>query len=162
MANKKNSIQEKVSENEEVNLLLKLEECSWKEYERRHSSEWQVNFGLWSGLGVMTGFSIKERYTFDWWWIASIFILIALLYIRFRFGVFKSNRNDQDRRFYYLKEIHIKGHIELPRGYDKVYEHTFKAFLFNWSHSSQIIITILLLLIAFLGLTGIVNIAPCK
>jgi hypothetical protein len=162
MANNKDLEKEKASENLEVEVLFKLEERAWKEYERRCSSEWQINFSLWSGLAVMTGFSIKERYTFDWWWIVFTFLAIAAIYIRFRFGMFKSNRIDQDRRFYYLKKIHIIQHTELPPDYDKEYAKTFKAFLCNWSHQSQILITILLLFLAFLGLTGIVNIVPCK
>jgi hypothetical protein len=78
--------------------------------------------------------------------------------------MFKSNRIDQDRRFLYLKEIHDIKKTPLPQdpGYNKDHKNTFESFLCNWSHSSQILITILLLFLAFLGLTGIAKIVPCR
>lgn len=147
------------SQKEKTDVLFKLEECSWKEYERRHRSEWQINFSLWAGLAIMTGFSIKEKYNdFPWWIVLIIFIIIVAVYFHFRYGMFKSNRIDQDRRFYYLKEIHGIIDVNLPdKKYEEVHGTSIKDFLNNWSHCSQIAMTILFLFIAFLALTGILS-----
>jgi hypothetical protein len=107
----------------------------------------------WAGLAILTGFLIKEKYSFHPWTII-IFIIIALLYIYFQWGLFKSSRLNQTRRFFYLEDIHRIMKIELPEKYNVKPDTSKKYLLKNWSHLSQIIITLMFLIISCCVLTG--------
>ena len=45
---------------EKIKVLTNLSEACWKEYDTRRSYEWKVSFGLWTSIGLIAGFSLKE------------------------------------------------------------------------------------------------------
>jgi hypothetical protein len=138
------------STNEKVDALFKLEECSWKEYDRRRTYEWQINFSLWTGLAVLTGFALGQEKSIPLpacTWI--IFLLFAIVYVIFQYGLFISNRRDQDKRIFYMDCVRDNLGISLPEKLGTRPKTSSKWLLLNWSHSSQIMITLLFLFLTW-------------
>ncbi len=141
---------------EKIDSLFRLEECSWKEYDRRRTYEWQINFSLWAGLAILIGFSVKEKFKLPCSPYLSIivFSILALIYIYFQFGLFNSNRKDQGKRIHYIKQIHSLLDLPLPEGFNKKPWPSTKCIFTNWSHLSQILITMIFLSITCIVLAG--------
>ncbi len=49
-----------MTEQIQIETLLKLADLSFQEYSRINSYTWNLNYGLWSALAIISGFAIKE------------------------------------------------------------------------------------------------------
>jgi hypothetical protein len=147
-----------MEEKDIAEILFKLAEQKWQEYNSRRSYEWKVNFGIWAGIGIFSGFCIKENIRFDNILIIillSIFyIVMILVYYIFRRGISKSCNDDQIERFKYIDKIHEildLNKTEKPKELI-ICNKKVNILKLNWSHITQLFITILILLISFFGL----------
>jgi hypothetical protein len=147
---------------EKIEVLTNLSEACWKEYDTRRSYEWKVSFGLWTSIGLIAGFSLKEDIilNINVWWIISILFVLATAYTWWQYGLRISNARDQDKRHEYYKVIHEsigftkKDIANLNEEIFKNRPRTSHSFIFfNWSHSSQLLITYSFLLLLGLILT---------
>lgn len=144
---------EKENNNPRINSLFKLADRCWTEYDSRRSYEWKINFGLWTSLGVVLGFAIKERFIIG----PQIWIpigVIAIFYLRWQLGLFTSNRHDQNKRHCYETQIRYEQKITLDPELNTRPGTSGSSFLVNWSHSAQIIFTFSLLILFGLILSG--------
>jgi hypothetical protein len=138
-----------------IKLLTSFAESSWTEYDTRRSYEWKVNFALWASFGLIAGFSIKESYPLgDWIWFIIAFI--AVIYIRWQLGLHNSSRHDQKKRHFYEEKIRLMMKIYLPDDLKKPPSTSNENLFLNWSHGSQIFITIsFLVLLGFILTSGL-------
>lgn len=128
----------------EIEALFKLEESAWREFHQRRSYEWKINFGLWAGLGTVSGFVIKENVELTpWIWVGIVFLFTA--YIWWHVGLFTSNKMDQAKRNYYLQVAREKLKVTLPDDLSKRPSTSGNTFYGNWSHGPQIAITLIIL-----------------
>lgn len=91
-----------------IDVLIKLSEACWHEFDIRRQYEWKVSFGLWTALGIISGFALKENIIlpFDKLLLIPILSIILLAYLWWHIGLRNSNRHDQDKRHEYYKVIH--------------------------------------------------------
>jgi hypothetical protein len=137
---------------EELELMLKLADSSWRDFDTRRSYEWKISFGLWVALATLSGFAIKEGIKVSEW-VVLFQLIVAFIYtFIWSEGLYKMNNKNQELAKEYWKKVAEKTGFKS----DKVSETNKKSRLaiFNWSHGSQIAITILFLFISYLALTG--------
>lgn len=148
------SDKKKLEGKERAETLLSLANSCWTEFDTRRSYEWKVSLGLWASLGLITGFLFQEDIKVSAWYLVPIAV-IFVSYVIFQYGIYKSNRQDQEKRFFYiLTEIHpLIGLTEndLFKGKPRA---SFRDFIFRWSHLSQILVTTALLVILSLALSS--------
>ncbi len=135
--NKKDFLKEK------TDILFKLAEGAWNEYDSRRTSAWKINLSLWAGLGLMIWFTEKEEVHTDSCWTIVSFCIVALLYLYFQYGLFKSNYKDQKKRHHYLKEIHKLNRIKKPKGFNKRPSTSTRCLFTNW-YVGVIVLTLIL------------------
>ena len=136
-------MEEKDSQQEKVDVLFKLAEGDWIEFDSRRVSAWKINLSLWAGLAVMTGFVIKENVHTPCVWTIIFFSLLAACYLYFQIGLHNSNTKNQTNRHHYLNQIHILANITKPIDFDKKPKTSNKVLLFNW-YIGVIITTLML------------------
>jgi hypothetical protein len=146
----------------DAETIINLVNSCWIEYDTRRSYEWKVSFGLWTAIGIMVGFSFKENFIFPFktWEIITLLSIILFSYILFQLGLFQSSKWDQRKRHYYIKKcLHPLLDITLSdaseeekRAFEKGPKTSSKYLLFNWSHLSQILITLAFLVILFISI----------
>lgn len=95
-------VEEKHKTIEELNHLA---DACWKEFDTRRSFEWKVSFGLWTAIGIILGFTLKEDINLPWWLVIPLLIFILAVYIWFHYGLRNSSKQDQDKRHAYIKVI---------------------------------------------------------
>jgi hypothetical protein len=147
---------------ERIRTALKLAEVRWRDFDRRRSYEWKVNFGLWPALGALAGFFWKTNQKLEWYEAAtfiSLLIVVAVFYwFRWSVGMWRRNRGDQEAAYHFWRiadgvEGEDKPWTDIPPpSYD--WRGTWKDGLkvsMHWSHGSQIIITLVLVVITILG-----------
>jgi hypothetical protein len=146
-----------ISEDKKIEILLSLSETLRNSYDTRRTYEWKVSFGLWTAIGIIAGFALKEDFSvpFNKWWGILFLGLILIGYLIFHYGLEKSNTHDQKKRHIYINKF-IHADIGFDNGilsYEerKIFEERPKTsrsyFLFTWSHGSQTLITTAFLLI---------------
>lgn len=127
---------------DKIEMLFKLAEQKWNEYNERRSYEWKINFSLWSGIGIITAFCINEiNFSKDYiWLLIGVYVIVFIVYVIFRKGLSNSCANDQIERFKYINKIHELLDINESRK-----PHQWKFLGLNWSHFTQIFITLIVL-----------------
>jgi hypothetical protein len=138
---------------DKVEALFKLEDSTWREFHQRRSYEWKINFALWASLGTISGFVIKESLELTPWVWVGIAVLFSA-YVWWQYGLFTSNKMDQEKRNCYLQAVREDIGVELPEHLLKRPHTSGKTFYENWSHSTQIAITLVLLMFAGYVLTS--------
>lgn len=137
---------------DKINALFKLAESSWIEFNERRAYEWKINFALWPGLGIVSGFAINEKdILFPHWAVLGGILILIVCYAWWQYGLYNSNFHDQQKRNHYLEEIRNIIGSTLPDHLRRSPGKACKCFWFHWSHTTQIIITTM-----FLILTGYV------
>jgi hypothetical protein len=139
-----------------MDILLSLANASQSEYDTRRSYEWKVSFGLWTAIGVISGFALKEDFNLPVsdMWIFFLLSVIFLAYTWFHYGLHRSNCHDQRKRYFYIKsyihpELGINQELLKPEE-AKLFEKVKSSkgrFYQVWSHGSQILITTVFLII---------------
>jgi hypothetical protein len=91
-----------------LDTLIKLSEACWTEFDTRRSYEWKISFGLWTAIGIIIGFALKEdvNHVIDMWLVTLVLVIIMAAYIWWHIGLRNSNKRDQDKRHAYFKVIH--------------------------------------------------------
>jgi uncharacterized membrane protein YhaH (DUF805 family) len=152
-----------ITDDKKIDILISLANSSQSEYDTRRTYEWKVSFGLWTAIGVISGFALKENFNLPMnsFLIYLLLTIIFLAYIWFQYGLHKSNDHDQKKRYFYIKtfihpEIGID-HNHLDPENKKLFEKTKPSkgkFYQVWSHGSQILITGVFLIILGVILTN--------
>lgn len=141
----------------QLETLMTLANSCWTEYDTRRSYEWKVSFGLWTAIGIISGFALKEDFLlpFSKGHIGLIVFIILLVvifmgYYYFQRGLFTSNKHDQAKRHYYINNhihpiVNVK-HDDMTPEIRKLFEEppiysAGKKVHQVWSHRNQIIIT---------------------
>jgi hypothetical protein len=149
---------------------LRLAEAAWRDFDRRRSYEWKVNFALWPALGALGGFFWKENPQFEP--LATISISIVLIIIAYTYwfkwsvGLWERNNLDQTVAHYYWaradgdtskNESFPRGKFDATspdfaprRSWTETWAAGWRVF-WRWSHGSQIMITLALIIIALAG-----------
>ena len=96
------------TEDKRVETLVSLSNACWTEYNERRTYEWKVSFGLWTALGIISGFALKEDIAIPIDSCLLTFLLLSILcvYFLFHWGLHKSNMHDQYKRHIYNAFIH--------------------------------------------------------
>lgn len=147
----------KSTEDKKLETLVSLSESCWSEYNSRRSYEWKVSFGLWTAIGVIAGFALKEGVIIplNQYWIIGLLISIFLAYLWFQAGLYRSCTQDQSKRHIYISFIHSQIGFNTKRLKEKERElfkkrsklSNSKFFFLVWSHGSQLLITAVFLTI---------------
>jgi hypothetical protein len=144
-----------LSPKDEIETLLKLADSSWRDFDTRRSYEWKISFGLWVAIATLSGFAIKEGIVLSDWSI--IFQLLIAFFYAFIWSanLYDMNFKNQETARKFWKKAAEKTGLNSEEAAN-LYESKQKSKLaiLNWSHGSQIVITILFLVISFLALTG--------
>jgi heme A synthase len=139
---------------------LKLADAAWRDLDKRRSYEWRINFALWTALAVFAGLGLKGEIDlaspFPLLGQAGLLILLLLLlaFIGFVYiswwtaGIQDRNKKDRLAANFYWNKIDE----ELKTGYDKETRAAKEeGWWENWSHRSQVAITLVFLIIAALS-----------
>ena len=135
---------------DKVELLLKLAEVSWRDYNERRSIEWKTNFALWLALGSFGGFIFQHPTDLPTWVAAFTSFLLACIFLVYVFlwrrGIQEGNRLDLDAAHYYWMQVDNALGTTSPqartRSKDQKWQHT---------HLAQVFVTLLFVLIAILA-----------
>lgn len=138
--------------NERARAALDLGDRAWRDFDTRRTYEWKANLSLWAALGgfaivFLKGDTIPLPRV---WKMVVICILVAIDLVYFFIwspGLFQRNRADQDVAHIYWREAARLARLSEPPP-PKI---SSSAFL-NWSHASQMLITLFLTLVAALSL----------
>ena len=143
-----------------VDTLLKFADASWHEMDTRRSYEWKVNFGLWTTLGVLAGVSFKGETSSlpqtPMWMIALVLLLFPVIGFVYIFiwtkGLYARNQRNMRRAHYYWNLVETE--LNLSPRHQVLPEDVSEPYWRNWSVLSQVLITVIFMLIAFLALYG--------
>jgi len=140
-----------MADKDRIEALLKLAEASWRDYSARRSVEWKVNFALWAALGAFAGFLFQQKTALPAVpaIVTSVLFAIALLVYTFLWKVEVQNRNrrDLDAAQYYWAKVDKELDIPSP----EVRNRQQKTTRWRATHLSQVIITVLFVLLALLA-----------
>jgi hypothetical protein len=84
-----------------VKCLIELAKTNQENLWKRRSIEWKVNFGLWTALGIVTGFSYSEGVNFHPVGVGVVLFLVFAAYVWNNLGTIISNEKDLDWIIYY-------------------------------------------------------------
>jgi hypothetical protein len=143
--------------------LLKLADASWRNMDARRSYEWKANFGLWTALGLIAGFLFQSKVGLlsSHPKLAVLLATLVLFGMGYTFcavrisGLYRGNKVDMRRACHYWRLV--ESTLGLEPQY-QVYPET--GYLKNWSAQSQILITLILLFVAFLAVLVNVSSRP--
>lgn len=148
-----------ILDQKKLEVYMNLADSCWKEYDTRRSYEWKVSFGIWTALGIIIGFIIKEDIPFHYnLYVVSVVVILFLLIVYFFYvfqkGIQNSNNYDQEKRHVYIKQfIHPLIDFDLTKieeGKRKYFDRpeSSKGNVFQaWSHLTQIVITAILAIV---------------
>jgi len=142
---------EPLSARDSVEAALKLGDCAWRDFDTRRSYEWKANLALWTALGAFSFLFLKgDAKPLPGPWMAAAIVILLLIDAVYIFiwtpGVFRRNRHDQDSAHSYWHQAATLANLKIP----PVPEISRSAFK-NWSHASQVMITLFLTLVAILA-----------
>jgi len=131
---------------------MQLASAAWNEMNTRREYEWKVNFALWPALAILAGFLLQGKLAPDAtlkWSLSGGLILIALMYIfLWSAGLHSRNASNQRAAAQYWKMV--EDAIGINTGYHVPKDAN--SMWCDWARSSQILITVILILISFVGL----------
>ena len=140
-----------------LEILLKLAEAAWRDFDTRRPTEWRANLALWGALGLFSGFVLKGEATVPGHLKILVSVLLVTIGSVYTFWWTQGQylRNWQDRKiadyFWDRVEDALKVRSPRPRYSDgSVPVH----FLKNWSRRSQVSITWLFVLMAIASVFG--------
>jgi hypothetical protein len=85
-----------------------LADASWRDFDRRRSYEWKINFGLWAALGSLAGFLFNKGVQLSAWQLGFLIvglIVIGLVYwLKWSTRVWLNNNLDQAAAHFYWGE----------------------------------------------------------
>jgi hypothetical protein len=150
----------KDEQDKRTEMLFKLSETCWTEFETRRTYEWKVSFGLWAGLGIIAGFALKEDITLaiPIWGIVLFLFLILLAYLWWHIGLRWSNKRDQDKRHEYYRIIHKNlgfyetgADVKIDLFVTPEAKTIWQKLRRIWAHGAQLLITVsFLVFLAFI------------
>jgi hypothetical protein len=133
-----------------ISALSKLAEANFHAFERRAGFEWKVTFGLWTGLGLVAGYLLK----FDVpepndWGKRLVLVSCGVLFLIYAFwwtpGIYERNESDKRKAYSYWDLMLVE--LGLPAESSKTEESKWRPGWFNYSHGSQVLITLSLLIV---------------
>ena len=137
-------------------LLLKLADASWRDFDQRRSYEWKSNFALWTGLGILSGYLLSRTEPLSC--LLAVFITVILSLIGAIYGYLwtphlrRRNREDQVAAHFYWGLLDQAMGINSPNVRKQfAAESPVESHWKNWSHGSQIAFTFLFLIAAILA-----------
>jgi hypothetical protein len=119
----------------------------------RRAYEWKVSFGLWTALGILAGLLIRGEFkppTVQAVFYAALLACIVLVYI-FVWSIGLHRRNAKNRRdAQHFWNLAVK---EFETGSIEKFKVTPIGSVFrDWSHLTQILITLMLAIVAVVAL----------
>ena len=89
-------------------VLMKLFETAWTNFDRRRAYEWKLSLGIWTALGAFIALLLGEK-TLDLsgheWVLAFPAGAILLIQAFFEYRVILANKTDQERAYLYEREL---------------------------------------------------------
>lgn len=158
-----------LKKNQRVAFLLKLANVAWRDFDKRRSFEWKVNFALWPALGAFAGFLFTHPDSASKVVAVVGIVLVAVIGIIYAFvwtpGIRHHNRLDQEAAHHYWAAVDKVLEVESPKvrkdftetlnlstEEKQLEKYSLRAVRPGWSHRSQIAFTMVLLGLAGLGL----------
>lgn len=136
---------------ERIDSLLNLADASWRDFDTRRAAEWKVTMGLWTAQALFAGLVIRSDVKLALTHVELLFLLGVFAAI---VGIYSLwwTRGLRDRNASNLQDAHHLWNlvqdelaIKSPRYLRGGGRPT--AHWTNWSHGSQIAITLLLVLL---------------
>jgi hypothetical protein len=142
----------------ELEGLLRLAEASWREADSRRSLEWKVSFGLWTGLGLVSGFLLTHHSQILNCHPTVVCILAALFTLTI-WLVYTCvwMRGNHHRNHRYQRRAHCywrlaEERLEItPRHTCEPEEEKLPPLFCDWAYGPQIVFTLILTAVAFLS-----------
>lgn len=127
-----------------LEILLKLADVAWRDFDTRRPTEWRANLALWGALGLFSGLVLKGEATVPGHLkvAVSVFLVaIGLVYTFWRTrGQYRRGWEDRNTANYFWDKAGEVLEVRSPRprySESLAPEH----FLKNWSRGSQVSIT---------------------
>jgi len=140
-----------------LEILLKLAEAAWRDFDTRRPTEWKANLALWGGLGLFSGFVLKGEAMVPGHLKVVVSVVLVAIGLVYTFGWTRGqyHRNWQDRKIadYFWDRVEEALGVRSPRprcSDSRAPPH----FLRNWSRGSQVLITWLFVLMAVASVFG--------
>jgi hypothetical protein len=140
-----------------LEILLKLADVSWRDFDARRPTEWRANLALWGGLGLFSGLVLKGEATVPGHLrvvVSAILVAIAVVYtFWWTRGMHRRNWQYRNDANYFWDRVEDALEVRSPR--PRCSESPAPThFLKNYSHGSQVSITWLFVLMAIASVFG--------
>jgi hypothetical protein len=132
-----------------IDAFIRLGDSSWRQMDTRRAYEWKVSFGLWTALGIMAGLLIRGEFKPPTIQAVIYAVLLAIIVYVYIFiwsaELHKRNAgNKQDAHHFWglaIKEFE-------PNSIDRFEVKPASPLLKEWSHLTQILVTLTLAILA--------------
>jgi hypothetical protein len=147
--------EESPSEKLKIETLLKLAELSWKSMDQRRAYEWKVNLALWPALALFAGAQLRgdilhvTNGAYPWIVLFCLLTILAVYVFLWSAGMHKRQGDDIGDAHEYLNLV--ESEIKLPlvtRRCQRSKDFKKQSMWENWSRSTQMAITGLLVILA--------------
>jgi hypothetical protein len=140
-----------------LEILLKLADVSWRDFDGRRPTEWRANLALWGALGLFSGLVLKGETTVPGHLKIVVSVILIVIGGVYTFwwtrGMYKANWDNRNAANYFWDKVEGALEVRFPR--PRYSESPAPAhFLRNWSRRSQVSITWLFVLMAVASVFG--------
>ena len=142
-------------------MLQGLAGSAWRDFDSRRAFEWKIAISLWTALAaflatVLTGrIDLPPIVTIPV--VAGAAAVLLVMHVVFVRGIARANKINRQKQFFYEDQMNRMLNLSLPEEIDKLVERAKRSHgkLWNWSHSFQLLVTAMLLIICVIATAAV-------
>jgi hypothetical protein len=143
-----------ISDKERAELAMRLGDRLWRDFDKRRSFEWKLNFALWPALAAFAGLVLRGDVQLKLAAVVGIALALVAIFLLFALvwtpGLRHRNWRDQSGAHAYWKQSATAAGLEAPPVHER---RQLEAPLWKaWSHVTQMGVTLLLIIVAIFAM----------